>query len=78
MGKAFDHILQELDHISLQERVALRDLLEKKLAAVDRIGDPRPANGSVHADPLAGLRIDTGIEDLAERFDDYRFGQQLP
>jgi hypothetical protein len=27
------------------------------------------------ADPLAGIRVATGIPDLAERFDDYRFGK---
>jgi len=27
-------------------------------------------------DPLAGLSCDTGISDLAENFDDYRFGRR--
>ena len=29
-------------------------------------------------DPLAGLACDTGIKDLAENFDDYRFGRRSP
>jgi len=32
----------------------------------------QPREG-VPADPLAGVRIETGISDLVERFDDYRF-----
>jgi predicted DNA-binding antitoxin AbrB/MazE fold protein len=27
-------------------------------------------------DPLAGFRINTGLGDLAEHFDDYRFGRR--
>jgi hypothetical protein len=27
------------------------------------------------SDPLAGIRVSTGIPDLAEHFDDYRFGK---
>jgi predicted DNA-binding antitoxin AbrB/MazE fold protein len=29
-------------------------------------------------DPLAGIRQSTGISDLAEHFDDYRFGRRHP
>ena len=29
-------------------------------------------------DPLAGVRVSTGISDLAEHFDDYRFGRRRP
>jgi len=29
-------------------------------------------------DPLAGIRVTTGIQDLAENFDDYRFGKRRP
>jgi hypothetical protein len=76
MGKAFDLILKELDQISLQEKYALRDLLDKRLASSNGTDatDP-PPNGAEPTDPLAGLRIATGIRDLAERFDDYRFGR---
>ncbi len=29
-------------------------------------------------DPLADVRVSTGISDLAEHFDDYRFGRRHP
>jgi predicted DNA-binding antitoxin AbrB/MazE fold protein len=29
-------------------------------------------------DPLSGIRTSTGISDLAENFDEYRFGKQRP
>ena len=29
-------------------------------------------------DPLAGVRASTGISDLADNFDDYRFGKRRP
>ena len=29
-------------------------------------------------DPLASVRVSTGISDLAEHFDDYRFGRRRP
>ena len=29
-------------------------------------------------DPLDGIEVDTGISDLAEHFDDYRFGLRQP
>ena len=28
------------------------------------------------SDPLAGIRVSTGIPDLAENFDEYRFGKR--
>ena len=31
-----------------------------------------------NTDPLEGLRVATGFSDLAERFDDYRFGRREP
>jgi hypothetical protein len=33
---------------------------------------------SAIVDPLADLVTDMGIEDLAEHFDDYRFGRGVP
>jgi predicted DNA-binding antitoxin AbrB/MazE fold protein len=33
---------------------------------------------SVRRDPLEGLRVATGIRDLSEHFDDYRFGRRTP
>jgi predicted DNA-binding antitoxin AbrB/MazE fold protein len=38
--------------------------------------DVPPSQGL--ADPLAGVRAAIGISDLAENFDDYRFGKQRP
>jgi hypothetical protein len=76
MGKAFEHILKELDHISLQEWYVLRDLLDQKIISVNEAKGPaQSTNGSDSSDPLAGLQVSTGIVDLAERFDDYRFGR---
>ena len=51
--------------------------------AVDVIILPSAVNGyttkgsepTQNADPLAGIRVATGISDLAEKFDDYRFGK---
>jgi predicted DNA-binding antitoxin AbrB/MazE fold protein len=38
--------------------------------------DVGPQRASDRADPLAGVRCATGIPDLAEHFDDYRFGRR--
>ncbi len=35
-----------------------------------------PQETVVLDDPLAGIGIETGITDLAEHFDDYRFGRR--
>lgn len=76
MGKVFEQIVQELDLISPQEQYALRDLLDQKLASSNGTKDPAiSANDVDSPDPLAGLQVSTGIVDLAERFDDYRFGR---
>jgi len=39
-----------------------------------------PAGGvtATPTDPLDGVRSATGIPDLAENFDDYRFGRRQP
>ena len=77
MSQAFDHIVQELDQISPQEQRALRELLNEKLANVNGTKSPeQPRAIEVPGDPLAGLRVSTGIRDLAEHFDEYRFGRQ--
>ena len=79
MGKAFDHIVQELENISPQEKQTLRELLNEQLTGGNgarESGNTRPAPAA--DDPLAGLRASTGITDLAERFDDYRFGRKTP
>jgi hypothetical protein len=40
--------------------------------------EPIPDDASIEigVDPLAGLARDSGIPDLAENFDDYRFGRR--
>ena len=35
-----------------------------------------PPTPAADGDPLAGIRIATGLVDLAEHFDDYRFGRR--
>lgn len=58
-------VLRPLDEIVLQEHEQVRVTVESA----------SPAN---LGDPLAGLRVQTGISDLAEHFDDYRFGRRTP
>ncbi len=65
-------ILRPLGHLELEERQHVRvtvDLLPKGGS------DSVPAESS---DPLEGIRVSTGIADLAEHFDDYRFGLRKP
>jgi hypothetical protein len=47
-------------------------------AAMHRIRRQRAASPAAAArvDPLAGIRVSTGAADLAEHFDDYRFGRR--
>jgi len=49
---------------------------QTSLLANDQGANDQGANGK--ADPLAGIRATTGIPDLAEHFDDYRFGKRRP
>ena len=66
-------IFRPLETPSLAEREQVRLTVE-----------PDPSGGSASiaddesADPLAGTRMSTGISDLAENFDDYRFGRRCP
>jgi len=62
-------ILRPLDQLDLVEHQQVR-------VTVDPVGagasdDRRPE--AFH--PLSGLRVSTGIVDLAEKFDDHRFGR---
>ncbi len=41
MSQAFDHIVQELDQISQQEKYALRVILDEKLATFGENGTPQ-------------------------------------
>ena len=66
-------ILRPLDTLNLIEHERVRLTI-----------DPIESNGAVPLDtegledPLAGVEVATGIPDLAEHFDDYRFGRRRP
>lgn len=49
---------------------------EQVRLTVEPIASASPNQG--FTDPLAGLRASTGISDLADNFDDYRFGKRRP
>lgn len=69
------------------ENGVLRPLNSIHLTEHDRVRitiDSIEANGADTSaqelldDPLSGVGMSTGISDLAEHFDDYRFGRRLP
>ena len=66
-----DGVLKPLDRLQLDEHEHVRVTVE---SAPGRDALPLPPA----ADPLANLRVSTGIPDLAEHFDDYRFGRRQP
>jgi hypothetical protein len=61
-------VLRPMERLDLPEHQQVRVIVEAVLP-----GSNVPA-GQTPIDPLAGLRVSTGIPDLAENFDDYRFG----
>ncbi|MGA2063707.1 MAG: antitoxin family protein [Thermoguttaceae bacterium] len=63
-------MLRPLAPLHLQEHQQVRVTVESLPS--------EPANPAAvtPVDPLAGIRVSTGIADLAERFDDYRFGRR--
>lgn len=61
--------LKLLGPVSLAEQQQVR----VEITAVDET-DSTNAEADTVDDPLAHIRIQTGISDLAEHFDDYRFG----
>jgi predicted DNA-binding antitoxin AbrB/MazE fold protein len=63
-------VLRPLGSLDLAEHQQVRVIVD---VAVPGGTARRPANDE---DPLAGLRIATGLGDLAEHFDDYRFGRR--
>ncbi len=65
-------VFKPLDALSLPEHKQVRLTVE----ADGREPIVEMGNGST--DPLAGVRATTGIPDLAENFDDYRFGKRRP
>jgi predicted DNA-binding antitoxin AbrB/MazE fold protein len=58
-------VLRPLEELILQEHEQVRVTIESPSA-------------SNLEDPLAGLRVQTGVPDLAEHFDVYRFGRRTP
>jgi predicted DNA-binding antitoxin AbrB/MazE fold protein len=63
-------LLRPLDPLELSEHQHVRVTVE---AVPPQVVEPSDA---ALADPLAGIRVATGIPDLAEHFDDYRFGRR--
>jgi hypothetical protein len=59
-------VLRPLGSLDLAEHQQVRVIVE---VAEPAGAPPRPVNDE---DPLAGMRIATGLGDLAEHFDDYR------
>lgn len=66
-------VLRPLQQLQLSEHAQVRVTVE----TVDAV-DANGSRATPLADPLEGLCVSTGIADLAERFDDYRFGRQSP
>jgi predicted DNA-binding antitoxin AbrB/MazE fold protein len=61
-------VLRPLEKLNLDEHQQVQIVIESRAAT--RCED------SDRSDPLAGIRVQTGIADLAEHFDDYRFGRR--
>lgn len=64
-------VLRPLTEIELEESAHV-ELTIRKLNGVAATVD------TAIKDPLADLRVETGVRDLAENFDDYRFGRRVP
>jgi len=63
-------VLVPLDELTLAEREQVRVTVMSN--------HPSPEFQSETDDPLAGIRVATGVSDLSEKFDDYRFGKRTP
>lgn len=63
-------VLKPLERLDLEEREQVRVTVE---SLASRLEEP---SGGQRGDPLEGVRASTGIPDLAEHFDDYRFGRR--
>ncbi|HLJ12802.1 MAG TPA: antitoxin family protein [Planctomycetaceae bacterium] len=67
-----DGVLKPLQKLELHEHAQVR-------VTVEPVGTSQNGlQSSSTEDPLEGLRVATGITDLAENFDDYRFGRRKP
>lgn len=65
-------VLRPLESLELRENQQVRITVEP--FSGEAAGPLAPGAG----DPLAGVRVSTGVADLAEKFDDYRFGRRRP
>ena len=63
-------VLRPLESLRLEEHAEVRLTIEEPTTA--------PAKHATYDDPFEGIAVDTGIPDLAEHFDDYRFGRRVP
>ncbi len=70
-------VFKPLVHLNLPEHQQVQ-LIVEPAPAEETPAEETPASGNGSADPLAGIRTTTGIPDLAENFDNYRFGKQRP
>lgn len=68
MSQAFDHIVQELDRISQQEKYALRELLDHELAIPGENGN---AAGNISAFGWAKGRVSISA-DFDAPLDDFK------
>ena len=66
-------VLRPLEKLDLPEHQHVQITVEPDVAA-----GQEPHGDTDQTDPLEGVRVATGIPDLAERFDDYRFGRRTP
>jgi predicted DNA-binding antitoxin AbrB/MazE fold protein len=66
-------VLRPLEKLDLKEHEKVQ--ISIRSAGPTTVDEKRSDS---HPDPLEGLRIATGIQDLAENFDDYRFGRRQP
>ena len=65
-------VLRPMVRLNLQEHQHVRVTVESTVPEAMSQEEDAPA------DPLADIRVSTGILDLAEHFDDYRFGTRRP
>ncbi len=61
-------VLQPLEDVDLEENAEVVLTFESP-----PITTAEPSNGT---DPLAGISFSSGLGDLAQKFDDYRFGRK--
>ena len=65
-------VFRPLETPNLPEHQQVRLTVESTMTDTESTAEPDTV------DPLADVRVSTGILDLAEHFDDYRFGRRHP